>query len=122
MDIEDLDAVSVRLTPLTAEGRTFALHASELLGQIALNQGDIESAFARFEAIANDVNASQGLASRAQQMLNLISESQPAPVVFPEALAPTEAETDITDEAQSAVEAENEATVEAAPEENDGEQ
>ena len=72
-DKGDPKILSDRLAPL-AEGGAWRHTAGEYLGLLALRQGDFASARQRFEVIADDLQAPQGVRQRAAELLQTISK------------------------------------------------
>jgi len=70
----DLAAVEKKLQPLAAEGQAFRPSALELLGYVAIQQGDFKTAKSRFRTIADDMAAPTGLRQRATQVLAWIGD------------------------------------------------
>ena len=58
----------------TADGQAFRPSALELLGYVAIEQGDYKTAKTRFRAIADDMTAPTGLRQRATQVLAWIGD------------------------------------------------
>ena len=70
----DPAAVVKKLQPLAAEGQPFRPSALELLGYVAIGQGDFKTAKSHFRAIADDMAAPTGLRQRATQVLAWIGD------------------------------------------------
>lgn len=70
----DLAAVVKKLQPLAADGQAFRPSALELLGYVAIEQGDFRTAKSHFRAIADDMTAPTGLRQRATQVLAWIGD------------------------------------------------
>ena len=74
LDGSDPASIEKKLQPLTAEGQPFRPSALELLGYVAVKQGDFKAAKTRFRAIADDMTAPTGLRKRATQVLAWIGD------------------------------------------------
>lgn len=68
----DVPALQARLEPLVNAGRPWRHAARELSGLLALRAGDRKTARERFAAIADDLQAPQGMRARAAQVLAVI--------------------------------------------------
>lgn len=68
----DTAALLSRLEPLTAEDNAWRHSANEILGFLAQKSGDLAKARQHFQAIADDVDAPQGIRARATQMLEIL--------------------------------------------------
>lgn len=69
----DPAGLSERLTPL-AEGGPWRHSAGEYLGLLALRQGDTAAARQRFQAVADDPEASAGIRARTAELLRAIEQ------------------------------------------------
>ena len=68
----DVPALRARLDPLLGADRPWRHAARELSGLLALRAGDRKTARERFAAIADDLQAPQGMRARAAQVLAVI--------------------------------------------------
>jgi hypothetical protein len=68
----DVDALRARLESVAGEDRPWRHAAGELSGVLSLKAGDRAGAQARFKAIADDLEAPQGMRARAAQVLAVI--------------------------------------------------
>lgn len=73
VDLEDYTSVESRLSDLSAAGGAFRHSAREALGIAAMKAGDNQKALEWFSAITQDANATAGVRSRAQLMLNILA-------------------------------------------------
>ncbi len=76
MDEGQYDDVSARLIPLTQSGAPYEHLAQELAGFVALEQGDMRTARSKFALLARGVDVSQGVQTRAEQMLAITPSLQ----------------------------------------------
>lgn len=90
MDNADYAAVSSRVTPLAESDRPFEYLARELLGFVALEEGDTQKANAQFAFLARSPDVSDNLKARAEQVLAMISTRANA-LPEPELVSPDEA-------------------------------
>ena len=74
LDGSDPQSIRKKLEPLAADGQAFRPSALELLGYLAIKQGDYKAAKAQFQAIADDVTAPTGIRQRATQVLAWIGD------------------------------------------------
>ncbi|MEM1317359.1 MAG: tetratricopeptide repeat protein [Pseudomonadota bacterium] len=73
VDVGSVEDVSSRVTPLSAPGAPYRASALEALGLAHFKAGDLERAFAHFEAIANDATAPASIGQRVTIMLDVIA-------------------------------------------------
>ncbi|NJR14113.1 MAG: hypothetical protein HC779_08130, partial [Phyllobacteriaceae bacterium] len=70
--------VAARAETLSSDGNAMRHSAREALGLAAWKAGEMDNARVLFQQIADDANASEGIAQRAQIMLALIGAAKPA--------------------------------------------
>jgi hypothetical protein len=79
-----------RLEPLAIQGGDWFFSATELLGVVALKDGDLDGAYSRFSSITLDPTAPSSLKQRAQEVLELIDSQKPQEFLFEDISEPVE--------------------------------
>jgi hypothetical protein len=82
-DDASLDELTKRIGDLASTGNPWRHTARELLGLAAWRVGDMTASRKYFDEIVADQEAPQGIRSRAQFMLGLITAQEGAPAAAP---------------------------------------
>jgi len=82
METASPEELILRLAPLAVQGGDWFFSATELLGILALNEGDIIGSESKFLAIQLDPSAPQSLRKRAEEFLDVIESIKPEEILL----------------------------------------
>ena len=82
MDTANTKDLIARLEPLAIQGEDWFFSSTELLGILALKEGDLDGATSYFSSIILDPTAPQSLRQRAQEVLDVIDSVKPEENLF----------------------------------------